>query len=427
MKTRITLLLLIALPVSLSAQRLQGRFVTSAYAWETQGAPDSSASHVYGYQTLQLSFATEDIQLNTYLQGFNDFAGPYKNDFQFRMYNLFLKWRNIGGIGEINVGRQYISAGAGNGVVDGALGSVRLWDSKVRLVGFWGILAPVGMKAEIREDGDNNSLLGGQIVLSPVPEAQVSVAYAQKKMKAPSYLTTRPDSLFNPYPVEINPSAEEEQILSGELRVDSPNLLSGYFRYDYDINTETTSRFHLFARGRIVDDLWVTGEYLQREPRIAFNSFFSVFAYSEIRDYEFGLEYAVASDWRVFGKYGAVSYGEEDQWRVTVGGSWKYFNASISHNTGDDGKISAVSLNAGYPLWNRMLTPTVAVSYASYKLSQYDDLDNALSIAPGVVYRPLAWLSLDTQVQWIKNSIYKNDLRFMVRASYFFSERLDIF
>ena len=427
MKTRIALLLLIALPVSLSAQRLQGRFVTSAYAWDNQGTIDSSVSHLYGYQTLQLSYATEDIQLNTYLQGFNDFAGPLKNDFQFRLYNLFLKWRNIGGIGELNVGRQYISAGAGNGVVDGALGSVRLWDAKLRLVGFWGILAPMGMKAEIREDAGDNSLFGGQIILSPVPEAQVSVGYAQKKMKSPSYKTTRPDSLFNPFPVEINPSAEEEQTLSGELRVDSPNFLSGYFRYDFDIKTEKTARFHLFARGRIVDDLWATGEYLQREPRIAFNSFFSVFAYSEIRDYELGLEYAVTSDLRVFGKYGAVSYGEEDQWRVTLGGSWKYFSASISHNTGDNGRISALSLNAGYPLWDRMLTPTLAVSYANYKLSQYDDLDNALSIAPGVVYRPLSWLSLDTQVQWLQNSIYKNDLRVMVRASYFFSERLDVF
>jgi len=427
MKTRITLLLLIALPVSLSAQRLQGRFVTSAYAWENQGTAESSVSHLYGYQTLQLSYATEDIQLNTYLQGFNDFAGPSKNDFQFRMYNLYLKWRNIGGIGEINVGRQYISAGPGNGIVDGALASVRLWDSKVRLVGFWGILAPVGMKAELREDGKDNSLMGGQIILEPVPEAQVSVGYAQKLMKAPSYTTIRPDSLFNPYPVEINPSAEEEQYLSGELRVDSPNMLSGYFRYDFDVNTEKTARFHLFARGRIVDNLWVTGEYLERQPRISFNSFFSVFAYNEIRDYELGLEYAIASDWRLFGKYGAVSYGDEDQWRVTVGGSWKYFSASVSTNTGDDSKISALSLNCGYPLWNRMLTPTLAVSYARYKLSAYDELDNALSIAPGVVYRPVGWLSFDTQVQWLQNTIYKNDLRIMVRASYFFSERLDIF
>jgi hypothetical protein len=427
MKTRITLLLLIALPISLSAQRLQGRFVTSAYAWETQSTLDSSVSHVYGYQTLQLSYATGDVQLNTYLQGFNDFAGPYKNDFQFRMYNLFLRWRNIGRVGELSVGRQYIAAGPGNGIIDGALGSVRLWDSKVRLVGFWGILAPAGMKAEIRENASENALYGGQLILEPVPEARVSVGYSQKKMKAPSYTTTRPDSLFNPYPVEINPSAEQEQYLSGELRVESPKVLSGYFRYDFDVNTEKTSRFQLFARGRIVDDLWATGEYLQREPRIAYNSFFSAFTYSEIKDYEVGLEYGIASDMRVFGKYGAVSYGDEDQWRLTVGGSWKYISASISHNTGDDGRISALSLNAGYPLWNRMLTPTLAVTYASYKLSQYDDLNDALSVAPGVVYRPVGWLSVDGQMQWLQNTIYKNDLRFMVRASYFFSERLEIF
>jgi len=68
------------------------------------------------------------------------------------------------------------------------------------------------------------------------------------------------------------------------------------------------------------------------------------------------------------------------------------------------------------------------LSYARYKLNESaSELDNALAVGLGLVYRPMPVLSLDTQGQWIQNRIYKNDLRFFVRVSYLLSQQLALF
>jgi len=129
----------------------------------------------------------------------------------------------------------------------------------------------------------------------------------------------------------------------------------------------------------------------------------------------------------VFGKFGAVSYGDENSNRVTVGGSMKYASASFSWNTGYGGELATVSANAGYPIFNNKLTPTVMISYAHYKLESDAPTADALSAAIGAVYRPVSALSLDLQLQWIQNKVYSNDMRLFFRGSYYLSDHLNIF
>ena len=147
-----------------------------------------------------------------------------------------------------------------------------------------------------------------------------------------------------------------------------------------------------------------------------------------ISEYVFGAEYTLCKDWQVFGKYGAVSYGGDDNSnRITFGGSMKYASASFSWNTGYGGELAAFSVNAGYPMLNKVITPTVMVGYAHYKLNDNAPTSNALSVALGAVYRPTTIISVDVQVQWIQNKVYGNDMRLFLRGSYQLSERLNIF
>jgi hypothetical protein len=194
-----------------------------------------------------------------------------------------------------------------------------------------------------------------------------------------------------------------------------------------DLNLEKLSRVQVFTRVKLMEPLSITGEYLHREPRLSYNSIFWVFAYNTISEYELGAEYAICKDFQLFGKYGAVSYGDENSNRVTVGGNTKYVSGSISWNAGYGGELAAFSANAGYPLFNNKLTPTVMVSYAHYKLDSNSPTADALSAALGTVYRPLSALSLDLQLQWIQNKVYSNDLRLFFRGSYYLSEHLNIF
>jgi len=105
----------------------------------------------------------------------------------------------------------------------------------------------------------------------------------------------------------------------------------------------------------------------------------------------------------------------------------KYASASFSWNTGYGGELAAFSVNAGYPLFNKVITPTVMIGYAHYKLNEDAPTSGALSAALGAVYRPMSVLSLDVQVQWIQNKVYGSDMRLFLRGSYQLSERLNIF
>ena len=430
MKTLFALLVVLGILTNCAtAQLLQGRLVTSAYGWQRQDTVGSSSGHLYGYQTVLLSLTKGDYSISTYLQGWNDFAGPLKNEGKIRLYNLYFKWRNIADLGELTLGRQAVFAGVGVGTIDGINASARLLDNKVKLVGYAGPLAPADLGAQPTDNLWDNAMYGAQVVVAPIEYGQASVSYMKRNLQPQSYMATRYDPSTGPYLTEIRPMASNEEYLSGDVS-GQYDFIYGYVRYDHDLQLEKMSRIQFFTRVKPVDRIGVTAEYLQREPRVSYNSIFSAFVFNSLKDYELGLEYEVpyVSDLQVFGKYGEVSYGDEKSTQLTGGAAWKYVSASASIISGSNGKINAASLNAGYPLLDNMITPTVNFSYGRYKLSQYDlKRDVALSVALGVVYRPVTVFSVDTQIQWIQNKIYKNDVRLFFRASYLLNERLSLF
>jgi len=414
---------------SSDAQVLRGRLVTSAFAWQMHDTVGVSSSHLYGYQTVQLSLIQGDYTLSTYVQGWNDFSGPTRNNGTLRLYNLYFNWRNIADLGELTLGRQTVFAGSGTGTIDGIKAVGRFLENKVKVVGYAGPLAPPALGAQPADNLWDNAMYGGQIVVAPVDFAQASVSYMRKQIQPEAYSAFRRDSLFNPYLIEIRPSASIEEYLSGDVSGEY-DMFYGYVRYDHDLKLEKMARFQFFTRVKPIERFGVTAEYMQREPRISYNSIFSAFTYNSLKEYELGLEYEVHSikDLQVFGKYGRVSYDGEKSEQYTFGANWNHISASASSISGYNGTINAGSLNAGYPLMDNKLTPTVMFSYGRYKLSRYDSgRVVALAGALGVVYRPMTVLSFDTQVQVVSNKIYKNDVRLFFRASYLLNERLSLF
>jgi len=431
----LTVLVILFIP-GVYAQRLQARFVTSAYAWERQDTIGKSSQHLYGFETMQLSLSGEQLSFHTYLQGFNDFAGPLSNNPTLRLYNLYFKWANIGDMVDVSLGRQAIFAGVGNGTVDGGLASVKFFDSRVKLTGYYGALPAERYEAKLIDNTDKNYMAGGQLSASPLDFAQFSVSYMQKNIKPETYLGIRRDSLFNPTTVEITPTATAEEYVSGDVNLEYKDLASGYIRYDYDLLLDKNSRFQFYGRVKpfeslgvkVLQPLSLTGEYLQREPRLLFNSIFSVFAFNTLKEYEVGAEYAIGSNWQVFAKYGDVAYNDGDSHQMTLGVNGNHVSFSVTRDDGNGGELSAASLSVAGPFLENKLTPTVMLSYAHYKLSEYsNNLEDALSLSFGAVYRPIRVLSFDAQAQLIYNKIYNNDLRLFIRVSYLLSQQLGIF
>jgi hypothetical protein len=385
---------------------------------------------------MQLSLSGEQLSFHTYLQGFNDFAGPLSNNPMLRLYNLYFKWANIGDMIDVSLGRQAIFAGVGNGTVDGGLASLKFLDSRVKLTGYYGALPADRYEARLIDNTDKNYMAGGQLSASPLDFAQFSVSYMQKKIKPETYFGIRRDSLFNPYTVEIKPTATAEEYVSGDVSLEYKDLVSGYLRYDYDLLLSKNSRIQFFTRVKpfqsldvkVLQPLSLTGEYLQREPRLLFNSIFSVFAFNTLKEYDVGAEYAIGSEWQVFAKYGDVAYNDGDSHQMTLGVNGNHVSFSVTRDDGKGGELSAASLSVGGPFLENKLTPTVMISYAHYKLSEYSNsLEDALSLSFGAVYRPIRVLSVDAQAQLIYNKIYNNDLRLFIRVSYLLSQQLGIF
>jgi hypothetical protein len=327
---------------------------------------------------------------------------------------------------DFSLGRQAIFAGVGNGTIDGGVASIRLLDSRLKVLGYYGALPSTGQKFEMIGDQKDNNMFGAQIISTPSDFARVSLSYMQKNIKPETYWALRKDSLFNPVITEISPSAMAEQYVSGDVSIDY-NIISAYARSDFDLNQENISRIQFFTRVKLTEPLSLTGEYIHREPRLLYNSIFWVFAYNTISEYELGAEYAICKDWQVFGKFGSISYGDDNSDQVTLGYNIKYASASFSWNTGYGGELAAFSVNAGYPLFDYKLTPTITVGYAHYKLNSNAPISDALSSAIGAVYRPIPVLSLDAQVQWIQNKIYSDDVRLFLRGSYYLGEHLTFF
>jgi len=421
------LLLALGIIAPASSQLMQLRFVTSAYAWQNQDTDGASSSHLFGYQTAQFSLAGDRLSFHTYLQGFNDFAGPVKNDPRLRMYNLYLRYAGLFDRVDLSLGRQLVFGGVGNGTIDGLSATARFLDSQIKVLGYYGALPAPGNEVKLIDNPTDNAMFGLRVSGSPVEFAQVSLSYLHKSILPETYAAIRYDTTETSFVTEIRPNAMTEQLLGGDVTIDK-GPVSGYARYAFDLEHEQTDRIQLFTRVEALEGLSLTGEYLRREPRLSFNSIFWVFTLNPVTEVEGGVEYALDPAWQLFAKYGTVSYGaDEKSDRISVGANWTYASASVGWSTGDAGELKSFAVNAGYPLFDNMITPTLAASYAHYKLSDETPEEGALTLAGGVVYRPLQALSVDGQVQLVTNKIYANDVRVFLRASYHLSHRLNIF
>jgi hypothetical protein len=414
-----------ALAVEAPAQLLQLRLVTYAYGWQRQDTVNQSSNHLFGYQTAQLSVAGDHLSFHTYLQGFNDFSGPVRNNGVLRAYNLYLRYGGLFDVVDLSLGRQAIFAGVGNGTIDGASMTVRLLDSQVRILGYYGALPAAGYRLRIIDNSSDNTMVGGRITATPAEYAQVSVSYLNRSYKPQSYWR---DSTLTTPAYEFKPTASAEQLVGADVALDYDHRVSGYARYSYDLNMERLDKIQLETNLKIAGPFALTGEYVHREPRLSFNSIFWVFAYNTLDEYELGAEYALGHVAQLYAKYGGVSYGGDDHSnRITVGANSRYLSGNLGWSTGYAGQLKSFAINGGYPLFNNVLTPTVGANFGLYKLTADAPEDWAMSFAAGAVYRPSTAFSLDAQLQYVQNKVYASDVRISLRASYHLSDRLNIF
>ena len=128
----------------------------------------------------------------------------------------------------------------------------------------------------------------------------------------------------------------------------------------------------------------------------------------------------------VLGKFGNVTYEDENSQRLTVGVNSNYGSVSYRKTFGYAGELDAISIYAAHSFFEGLVTPSLGFSHTSYKLSEEAEKNNLTSVLGGINVRPWTLLSFDLQGQFFNNKIYKNDYRLLFKINYWFNTNLDI-
>lgn len=408
-----------------SAQLITGRSTTSLYSFQGLDSALAKVTNVRAYENVYLNIAKDDISFTMNALVSNDFGSTIATDPELRISSLMVKVRNIGGLADLSAGRQFVFAGAGYGLIDGMIGSLRVLDRSVTIVGYGG--TNVTRTRDIRKQWiGNNGMFGGQVIYAPVEQGSIAVSYMNKRMIRKPYDAVRADSLFNPYIIVINSLPLAEELASLDVEYDFHTVLL-QAKSDYDFESEALSRIQAFTRVSISDELGATAEYIFREPRLAYNSIFSVFNVNSTKEIEGGIEYRPMTKTFLYARFGNVQYVDESSQRLVVGGTYDFISAAYTQNFGYAGELNGISLQAVYPLGDRTLTPSLGFGYASYKQDKNDASSTVVNATAGVAFRPIKALSTDLQLQWMNNPLYNSDVRLFLKATYWFNERMSWF
>jgi hypothetical protein len=422
------LVLVLLLPSLCDAQLVTGRFITSMYSWERFDTVGSSRVLTRGVESLLLDVTEGNLSFRTYVTGALNLGEKFGGDGRVRFSNLLLRWRNISDVADVTVGRIPVFAGVGTGVLDGGMIRAHAFDDRMTVVGYGGANVRSNLVSRAADGIANDFFIGGQVIGVLLPEARVSVSYANRRYQQDEYFATRPDSLFNPIRVLVQPEARRQELLGADVRGEVLSTVTLYGRYDYDRKAERTVRAQINSRFAVTKCLTLTGDATYREPRVLFNSFFAVFPTSPIREFEGGAEYSFALPLWVYARGAYLRYNDAVSRRLTIGVNTEYGSLMFLGTNGYAGELSSIDAQLMYPLFERKVVPTLGVTFGMYNPhTELVGKSNLIALSAGGVVRPWQTLSLNAQVQWLRNPVASNDVRFFGTINFWFSQNLGLF
>lgn len=421
---KLIFILLIFLPLIIAAQNINGRLSSSLYTFERFDTTDASDMYVRSFQSLNLNVNKNDFSLRTRINFESDISNPLKNDPRVRFYNLYLEARNIYKVATIKIGRQALYNSVAGGVYDGV--NLKLKYDDYTFTGFYGGNVPAYQKLELTGDWSNNYVLGGKISADVLNDFRFGLSYINKNFKPESYYATRLNSNQEPIQILIENNSNQYEYVSAEASYNKTDLIYVNTKFDYDLNFETASKFEIDARYEQIENLGISVYYNYREPRIRYNSIFSVFNYGNTQEIEGGLDYRITPAITAFGKFGNVTYKTESSQRLTAGLNTNYGSISYRKTFGYAGELDAISLYTARTFLDGLLTPSIGLAYTGYKLSEDAEKNSITSILAGINVKPWVLWSFDLQGQFFNNKIYKNDFRLLFKINYWFNTNLDV-
>lgn len=417
---KIFFLLLISMPLLVSAQNLNGRFSSSFYTFERFNSMNESDTYIRTFQSLNLNFNYGKFSIKTRTSAeTNLWNAVDSSTSRLRFYNLYLEARDLFDVATIKLGRQPIYNSITGGLFDGA--NLKLRYNGFALSGYYGGNVPAYQKLEFTDDIENDYLLGGTFEVTALEGFRFALSYVDKNFKPLNYYAMRLSENLDPIQVLIEQKSNQYKFLSGEASYSMEGVFSIDTKYDYDLNFNETSKIEATGRVQITDELGANAYFNLREPKIRYNSIFAVFNYGNSQEIEGGLDYKINKFFTVTGKFGQVEYEDENSQRITIGLNSNFGSVSYRKTMGYAGELDNISVYTAHSFLEGTLTPSLGVAFTTYKLSKDSEENNITSVLAGLNVRPWNKLSFDLQGQYFNNKIYTNDFRVLVKINYWFN------
>ncbi|NLH61767.1 MAG: hypothetical protein GX452_10220 [Ignavibacteriales bacterium] len=424
MKNILLIIFLLFLTFGAAAQNINGRISSSVYSFERFETEQISNTYYRAYQMLNLNINKDRFSLRTFMNLEDDFTKKLEYDPRLRVYSLFLEARDLFDVATVKLGRQPIYNSVTGGTFDGGLLALKYDD--YRLTGYYGANTPAYQKLGIIENFSENMIAGADFYADLPYNMTLGLSYVNKNFKTQDYNALRMDDDLNPINLLIRAKSLQYQFASAKLGYSLPELIDVNLRYDFDMNIWSTSKLELTTEYKATSKINLDLYYNYREPRVRYNSIFSVFDYGNTQEIEIGGGYRLLKDLTATARFGYVKYADENSSRLNVGVTSKYGSLSYRKTFGYAGELDAVSLYSGYTFFDGLLTPSVGLSYTTYKLISSAEKNDLMTLLAGVNIRPYRVLSADLQAQYMNNKIYKNDFRLLFRVNYWFNTNLSL-
>ena len=412
-------ILFVCLPLMVFSQNLNGRFTSSFYTFERYNTTDNAETFIRTYQALNFNFNYSKVSLRTRFNFESNISNSLDSDPRMRFYNLYFEARDIFDAVTLKLGRQPLFTPIAGGLFDGA--SLKIKYAGFSLSGFYGGNVPAYQKLELTDDFGNDYVLGGRLETNALKNFRFGLSYIDKNFKPIDYYASRLDENLDLVTVLIQSKSNQYKYLSADAAYNYGSILDVNTRYEYDLNFNETSKFELDSRVKATNDLGLTLYYNFREPKIRYNSIFSVFNYGSSQEIEGGLDYHFTGLYTLFFKYGDVTFDKEHSSRITMGANTDFGSLSYRKTFGDAGELDAISVYAARSFAEGFITPSVGITYTNYKLSKDDPVNTLTALLGGCNIRPWRTFSFDLQGQYFDNKIYKNDFRVLVKINYLFN------
>lgn len=422
MKKIFFLVLFLSLPLIISAQNLNGSITSSFYTFERFDTLNTSDTFIRNFEALSLNLNYKKISLRTRMNFETNLSNSLDNDPRMRFYNLYFEARDIFDLFTLKLGRQPLFTPVAGGLYDGV--NLKFRYSGISITGFYGGNVPAYQKMKITDNLKNDYVLGGKFNVTFLDHFNFGLSYIDKNFKPLDFTAWRLDGNLNLIQVLIEQKSNQYKFLTAEASYFADGKMNFDTRFEYDVNFKAMSKFEVNGRVQATDALGVDVYYNFREPKIRYNSIFSVFDYGNSQEIEGGIDYKFSKDIMVFGKYGNVTYKDENSSRLNVGTTTKYGSLSYRKTFGYAGELDVISIYTAHSFANGFITPSVGIAFSTYKLSKDSEVNNITTILGGVNLRPWTDFSFDLQGQYFNNKIYKNDFRILFKVNYWFNTNL---